>query len=398
MPTFHYQAKADARTTRRGHLDAADVSAAVGQLEAMGLIPVTVVEDRPGREGAAGRRVTARDIGVFTRQMVDLLEAGLPLPQALASAARQTPNPRLGGQLKSALDRLERGASLADALEAQGGVFPEIYIGLVRAGEAGAFLPTALGRLADDYEREEELSSRIKTALAYPTLVLIAGFGASVFLVMYVVPQLAGVFEEMGQPLPWVTRGLIALGRAASSPAAWVVGAGCLAVIAWIGQKYRTRVRERIGDALERLPGLREWIHQAATARFARTLSTLLSGGIPILEGLRMAAEVGGSRRFRARVMEARRRVSRGAGLAAGLEAAGFPVEWVRVAAVGEESRDLGRALDKIAVTLERRRDRAFKVFTALLEPALILLVGGVIAVIVLGMLLPVFGLSTVVS
>lgn len=396
MPAFRYSGKTAPGSVRRGVLEAGDRAAALAKLADDGCFP-TVLEEIHPAPGGRSEALSARELGAFTRGLADLLDAGLALPQALKTVERQAASPRLAGITADLRGRVEGGMSLAAALSAQGRLFSDVYIGMVVAGETGAHLSDALTRLADMAEQEEELVARIKTALAYPLLVLATGGATVLFLVLYVVPKLAGVFEDMGQSLPLVTRLLVALSRGARS------GAGLFALVGGllaVGLFWRAgRVDwARLGRWLARGPWVRDLARDAGLARFTRTLSVLLAGGIPLLEALRAAADVGGDAALRGQVDEARRRVAQGQGLADGFAAAGFPAEVVHRVAVGEEGRRLVPALEKVAAVLERRRDRSLKVFVALLEPTLILAVGGVIAAVVLGMLLPIFQLSSFIG
>lgn len=391
---FRYRAKSAPGQEVEGVLEAENRLAALGKLSDMGYFPLDVEEAVGGAVPFRGK-VSSKDRALFTRQLADLLDAGLPLLKGLRVAAEQTSNPKLSAVLGEVSDRVEGGSSLAEALRTHGEIFPPVYVGLVRAGEVGAFLGTALERLADLEERQDDLRARIRTSLAYPGLILFTGAGTVFFLLLYVVPKLATVFEEMGQQLPWATRFLVGLGQGTSSPAGLLL---LSAIVVVLLLSRHVVARWIMSHSLTHLPVWGPLAQKASLARFGRTLSVLLASGVPILESLQLSADVLAHPVLSEKLMEARRRVGEGESLAESLRAAGgFPPFVANMIAVGEEGRSLGRSLDKVAAACERDCDRALKVFTALLEPALILVVGSVIAFIVLSMLLPIFQMSTFV-
>jgi type II secretory pathway component PulF len=391
---FRYRAKSAPGQEVEGVLEAENRLAALGKLSDMGYFPLDVEETVGGAVPFRGK-VSSKDRALFTRQLADLLDAGLPLLKGLRVAAEQTSNPKLSAVLGEVSDRVEGGSSLAEALRTHGEIFPPVYVGLVRAGEVGAFLGTALERLADLEERQDDLRARIRTSLAYPGLILFTGAGTVFFLLLYVVPKLATVFEEMGQQLPWATRFLVGLGQGISSPAGLLL---LSAIVVVLLLSRHVVARWIMSHSLTHLPVWGPLAQKASLARFGRTLSVLLASGVPILESLQLSADVLAHPVLSEKLMEARRRVGEGESLAESLRAAGgFPPFVANMIAVGEEGRSLGRSLDKVAAACERDCDRALKVFTALLEPALILVVGSVIAFIVLSMLLPIFQMSTFV-
>jgi type II secretory pathway component PulF len=394
MPTFRYHAKSAPGQTVDGVVEAENRLAALGKLSDLGYFP-TSVEENIAHSPIASGKISQKDLALFTRQLADLLDAGLPLLKGVRVATEQTSNGRLAAILREVGDRVEGGASLADALRAHGEIFTPVFVGLVHAGEVGAFLGTALERLADLAERQDELRARIQTSLAYPGLILLTGAGTVLFLLVYVVPKLATVFEEMGQELPWVTRFLVEVGRGAASPLGILMFGGAVTALGLTRKKWKAWFASR---SLDRIPVWGPLAKKAALARFGRTLSVLLSSGVPILDSLQISSEVLGHADLSKHLLAARTRVGEGESLAESLRAAGgFPPFVSNMIAVGEEGRSLGRSLDKVAATCERDCDRALKVFTALLEPLLILGVGTVIAFIVLSMLLPIFQMSTFV-
>lgn len=394
MATFRYHAKSAPGQSVDGVVEAENRLAALGKLSDLGYYP-TSVEETMAPEPRGKGKISQKDLALFTRQLADLLDAGLPLLKGLRVATEQTSNPRLAAILHEISDRVEGGSSLTEAVGAHPSVFTPVFTGLVHAGEVGSFLGTALERLADWAERQDELRARIKTSLAYPGLILLTGVSTVLFLLVYVVPKLATVFEEMGQDLPWATRFLVGVGRGGASPAGLLILGGTVAVLMLTREKWTAWLSSR---SLAHIPVWGPLAQKAALARFGRTLSVLLSSGVPILDALRISSDVLGHPTLSQHLLKAHTLVGEGQSLSESLRSAGgFPPFVTNMIAVGEEGRSLGRSLDKVAVTCERDCDRALKVFTALLEPLLILGVGTVIAFIVLSLLLPIFQMSTFV-
>ena len=397
MPVFAYRALTGGGRARGGVIGAESARAAWQELRARGVYPTDLREQAAGA-GWAGSRLGAEELAAATRQLATLVGAGVPVAEALAAVAEQSEHPALVRGLTVAEARLREGEPLADALAASPRVFPPMFRDLVRAGEAGGALATVLARLADHGEAAAALRARLRAALTYPAVMAAATVAVLAFLLAWVVPQLTQLFAETGSRLPLATRALIALTSFARRtwPLLLLAGAGA----AWALGRWAATPggRTRIDAALLRAPLAGPIVRKAAVARFARTLATLLAGGLPLDPALGIAGAATGNRRLADAVAGAREAVRAGEPLAPALRATGvFPPLAVHLAAVGERAGSLGAMLERAAAAYEREVETAVSAATALVEPLLVLVMGGVVLALVAAILLPLFDLNGLV-
>ena len=399
MPAFEYTAL-DARGARRRGVLAGDSARQVRErLRAQGLVPVAVAPvEGAGPRGARGPRLAGGELALITRQLATLLAAALPVDEALAALERQAHQARVRRVLAGVRARVAEGEPLAAALGAFPRAFPPLYRAAVAAGEQSGRLAAVLERLAGYVETREVLRQRLALALVYPAILTVVALAVALGLVAYVVPQVLEIFRHTGQPLPALTRGLLAASHALREwgPAAAALGALAAAGIAALLRHGPARLR---WDRLRlRLPVLGPLALAAETARLARTLAMLTGAGIPVLQALGIAREVLGNRALREALAEAERRVAEGEPLSRALAAGGrFPPLAAHLAASGESSGRLPAMLERLAEVEEREAEARTGLLLALLEPALILLMGGLVLAIVLAVLLPVFELNQLV-
>jgi len=332
------------------------------------------------------------DVGSFTRELADLLDADVPLLRALILVKEQAGREGLARILGRVVGDVEKGESLAGALGRHGAVFSNVYVGLVRAGETSGNLASALGRLAEYLEGEHELRAKVATAVAYPALIAAVGFGTVVFLLTSVVPRLADFFVDAEQELPLVTRLLLEVSVGVSR-FGWVVALVLLMGVAAMARGGLGKGTDAwVAHVAAKIPWLGTALRKVAVARFARTLSMLLAAGVPIVEALRHVEGTIGDLGLRARLSTVARLVRGGAGLAESFRRfPEFPPFLCHMVTVGEEGNSVERSLEKVTAVYEREADRAMKLLTSLLEPLLILTVGSVVGLIVTAMLLPIF-------
>ena len=397
MPVFAYRALTAAGRARGGVIDADTVRAAWQELRARGVYPTDLHEAAPAAHAWA-RRPSAAERAAALRQLATLVGAGLPVAEALAAVAEQAEQPALVHALVVARARLREGASLADALAASPRVFPPVVRQLVRAAEESGALAPVLARLAAHTEAAAETRARLRAALTYPTVMALATAAVVAFLLAWVVPQVSRLFAETGARLPLATRLLV--GATDLAARAWwlVLLAGAGAAVAVRTWAATAAGRAWLDAAVLRLPVFGGIAGKAAVARVARTLATLLAGGVPLEAALGVGGEAAGNRSVADAVAAAREAVRRGEALAPALRRSGlFPPLLVRLAATGEESGTLAAALDRAADAYDAEVARAVTTATALVEPLLILLVGGVVLLLVAAILLPLFELNTLV-
>jgi general secretion pathway protein F len=394
MPVFAYRALTATGEARAGVIDAETARTAWQDLRARGVFPTDLRVDAaaPPR---GGRRPGAAAVAAAVRQLATLVAAGVPVAEALAATAADAGHPALTRALVVARARLREGEPLADALGASPRVFGPLVRDLVRAGEASGALGPVLLRLAADAERSAALHARLRAALTYPAVMIAATSGVLVFLLAWVVPEVSRLFAETGQPLPLATRLLVAAaGVARATWWAWLLGAaGAL----WALRRWADTAggRERIDALLLRLPLVGSFLRKVATTRVARTLATLLAGGVPLERALGIAGAVTGNRRLAAAVAEARDAVCAGAALAPALAAtAAFPPLLVQLAATGERGGSLAETLERAAVAHDAEVETAVATVTGLVEPLLVLAMGAVVLALVWAILLPLFQLD----
>ncbi|MEK7322880.1 MAG: type II secretion system inner membrane protein GspF [Pseudomonadota bacterium] len=405
MGAFEYTALDPAGKERKGVLEADTPRQIRQQLREQGWSPLAVVEVRQRearnqvRRGIFQRRISPVDLALITRQFATLVRSGLPIEEALQALSRQTEKPRLKSMLMAVRARVMEGHTLATAFEDFPHVFPDLYRATVAAGEQSGYLDSVLERLADYTETRQTLQQKTTMALIYPVLVLGVSLLVVTFLMVYVVPQIVQVFEGIGQKLPLLTRSLIAVSDFTRAYGLWVliVLVAALTLIRMLLR--RGGPKRRYHQFLLRLPMISRLVRGLNTARFARTLSILTGSGVPVLEALRISASVVSNIPMRAAVDEAARRVREGAALHTALERSGyFPPMTVHLIASGESSGKLEEMLERASDAQEREMEVLITTITELFGPLLILIMGGMVLVIVLAILLPIFDLNQLVK
>ena len=401
MPQYVYRAKDRTLKTLEGTIEAETETTAINRLGSLGVFPITLTERaRVRAPGVVARRgVSARALAQTTRQLADLLGGGLPLLSALSLLARQTEHRSLRGVVEALAEAVREGRALSEALADHPAIFPPLYLGMVRAGEVGGVLEQSLAHLAELGEQEAELKSRLLSASAYPLFVLGVAAVMSVCLMVYVIPSLSQVFVESGQSLPLPTRILLGLSDGFTRWW-WVMGAGLVglgwALRQWHGRPAGKALMDRV---LLALPGMGELMRQLETARCVRNLGVLIRQGVPVLQALMVVARSVSNTVLHRALTQVQESVQEGSSIAAALTACGqFPVFVSNMAAVGEESGTVDAAFLKVASTYERQIDRTVRTLTTILEPILLVIVGGVVLCIVLAMLLPIFQIGLIVQ
>ncbi len=404
MGAFEYTALNERGREKRGVLEGDTARQIRQQLREQGLTPLSVEEvtQRESRErrGFSFRRgISATDLALITRQLATLVRAALPLEEALQTVARQSEQSRLKSMMLAVRAKVMEGHTLADGLGDFPHVFPELYRTTVAAGEQSGHLEVVLERLADYTEKRQQMRQKIMLALFYPVILTVVALLVTGALLTYVVPQVVQVFENIGQELPWLTVTLIATSDFLRAYGLWLI---LLLVIASAGFASLLRheaMRFRWHQLLLRLPLIGGLGRGLNTARFARTFSILTASGVPILEAMRLSAEVMGNLPMRGAVNDASHRVREGSGIARALEQSRyFPPMTLHLIASGESSGKLEEMLERAADNQERELETVIAMVRGMFEPILILVMGGVVLVIVLAILLPIFDLNQLVS
>ncbi|MEI8121451.1 MAG: type II secretion system F family protein [bacterium] len=395
MPTFLYKAKQGPDRTVEGEIAAESRPAAMVKLERMGCSPLYLEEMSGSKRVARPKtgRIRSREITVFTRQLAGLLRAGVPILRALTTIQKQTENATFQSVVMDLSGSIRDGRSLSESLARTPALFPELYVNMVRSGESAGMLDEILMRLAEARENDDELKSRVASAIAYPAFVL--GVGAlSVFVILtFFLPRIVHLFDGMSQTLPIPTRVVLAVSGVFSNY--WLALVVVLAIAVFLARRtLKTEAgRMALDSALLRLPVLGDFARDTDVVRFSRTLSLLIKAGISVDRALALSGNTLMNRKLRAAILAAAEEtVRQGATIADGFTKRPEIPEFVtNMVAVGEESGRLDEALLEVAAFYQRELDRDLRLVTTLLEPVLILLVGVVVGFIIFAMLLPIF-------
>jgi general secretion pathway protein F len=403
MPVYEYRAYDVAGSVVTGIIDAGTPKEARTKLRRQNIFVTKVEEAREGvslttevKVSKLFKRVRRQDVVVMTRQLATLIRSGMPLVQSLTAISEQLEGQPMQRVVYSVRERVNAGEPLADALEQHPRLFNDLYVNMVRAGEAAGALETILSRLASYLEDAHRQRSKVMASMIYPALMLVVGTGVLAFLMAFVVPRLTQIFEEMGRDLPMLTQVLISISRFFGS---WRFALFLLVVIAAIVvirlNTRRGRGRYLLDRLRLRIPVAGALLRKLAVSRFARTLGTLLAGGIPVLRSLDIVQSVMGNAVMAQAVGEARERIGEGASLSDELrKSQEFPPIVVHMVAVGEASGSLEEMLLNIAETYDTEVEIATNKLISLLEPLMIVIMGVLVGFIVLSVLLPIFEMN----
>jgi type IV pilus assembly protein PilC len=400
MAVFVFTGRTRAGQTITGEMEAANREAVVARLRSQQVI-ATAVRGKP-RDitiPGIGNKVSEKDIVVFTRQFATMIDAGLPLVQCLEILASQQENKIFKKTLTEIRQSVEGGATFAAALKQHPKVFSSLYANMVEAGEAGGILDTILNRLAQYMEKAMSLKKKVKSAMIYPSTIVSVAVVVVIFLLVFVIPTFKAMFEGFGAALPLPTQIVLELSRIVRNY--FLVGLAVLVgMVVGVRWWYGTDTgRKRIDGFLIKTPIFGILIRKVAVAKFTRTLGTLISSGVAILDGLDITARTAGNKVVEAAVLRTRASIAEGKTIADPLRDSGvFPPMVVQMIAVGEQTGALDAMLGKIADFYDEEVDTAVTNLTSLLEPMLMVFLGVVIGGVVIAMYLPIFKLVTVVG
>jgi len=403
MPLYAYTAVDRQGQKRAGTVPASSRSAALDQVFGEGLTPVSIREEAAeGPRQAPERpsiRVPAGALESFTRELANLLGAGLPLSRALTLLGREASHPGARKVWSDIHDAVVGGSSLADALAKWPRTFSSVYIAMVRAGEAGGFLHLVLQQIADFRSREQDLRGRVTAALVYPMVLAVLACGVLVFLLTFFIPRFSGIFADFGSRLPWLTGVIVGASEGMIKYGPYLLA--LLGALAVAGKRLAGTVEGRriFERAVLRIPGVGVLTARFALVRFCRMLGTLVNSGVPLVGALRVAKEALGNQTLSDTVVRAIDGVERGASLARSLagNALLFPASVIEMVTIAEETGRLDKELIRLSSVYESELDRRLRLVIAIGEPAILFLMAGVIGTVVVGMLLPVFTLQDLV-
>ncbi len=401
MPVFEYTAKnATTGQILKGSFDAPNRDELIGHLRKNRLLLVSLREaSRDINIRLPGGGVGTRDVVIFTRQFATMINSGLPLVQSLNILAQQTENQKLKETTRSVVYDVEAGNTLADAFGKHPTVFPALYVNMVAAGEAGGILDTILLRLATFLEKNDKLIRKVKSAMIYPAVILTVALGAIVILLVFVIPVFQDMFASVAMELPLPTRIVIGLSDFLQS-FWWAIIIVVTALGFGLKQFYATtQGRRRIDGFLLAFPVLGDVLRKSAVSRFTRTLGTLISSGVSILDGLEITAKTAGNAVIQDAIMASRSSIAGGDTIAAPLEKSGvFPPMVISMIAVGEQTGGLDEMLSKIADFYDDEVDVAVGGLLSLMEPVMILFLGVIVGGMIIAMYLPIFGMMQTIQ
>jgi len=396
MPSFRWEGRARGGEVRRGEMVADSEDAVMVRLRADQITPTSVRKKARDINLALGSGVSAKDLVVFTRQFSTMIDAGLPLVQCLEILGSRADNKHFGKILGDIKGRVEAGGTFSDALKAHPKVFDDLYANLVAAGELGGILDTILTRLAIYIEKKEKLKSQVKGAMVYPIAILLVAVVVIFVLLNFVIPVFENMFKDMGSgALPAPTQIVIDISHGVADNIVVIMIGMLLGTFGFVAFVRSTKGRRIFDAAILRIPLVGPVLRKVVVARFARTLGTLLSSGVPVLDALEITSKTSGNKVVESAIMTTRARVSEGKDLASPLmETAVFPPMVVQMVAVGEQTGAMDQMLNKIADFYEEEVDLAVTTMTKLMEPAMMVILGGIVGGLIIAMYLPIFELA----
>lgn len=379
-----------------GQIAGNDLALIKAQLRQQGICPERV-RKKPAPRPTFAPRILPADIALFTRQLATLLKAGIPLLQAFDIIREGVENRQVRDLVEALKQQIASGNSLADALRLHPRYFDDLYCNLVSTGEQAGALELLLERIATHLEKSQRLKARIKKAMTYPVAVLVVATLVSAVLLIHVVPQFQNLFAGVNGQLPGFTLAVIALSEFLQQ-AWWVLALGLGASLAGLRQAYRAYpgFRHRLEADLLKMPLAGKLLHNSAVARYARTLSTTFAAGVPLVQALGSVAGAVGNGPFKQAIERMRHDVSTGMQLNQSMASSGlFPGMAIQMTAIGEESGTLDRMLEKVANHYEADVDTLVDNLTSLMEPLIMVVLGGIVGALVIALYLPVFQLGT---
>jgi len=398
MPVYVWVAQTKKGRKLKGEIDAATEAIALSQLKKrnftvkkLKLKPKDIFENISFLKP----KVTNKDLVVFTRQFSTMIDAGLPLVQGLTILAEQSENPTFKAILKEITKDVEGGSTLAEAMKKHPKIFDSLFVNLVAAGEVGGILDTILRRLAQFIEKAEKLKSQIKGAMTYPIVVMAIAIIVIAVILVFVIPVFEDMFKSFGSALPTPTQIVVNMSRFLKSNIHWIIIA--LIALGYGLKRYRGTVsgRKQTDTLFLKLPIFGNLLKKTAVARFTRTLGTMISSGVPILDALEIVAKTAGNVVIEEIIYEVRGSIAEGQTIAEPLsENDIFPGMVIQMIAVGEATGALDSMLEKIADFYDEEVDAAVAALTSMLEPLLMLFLGGSIGGLVIAMYLPIFGMA----
>jgi type IV pilus assembly protein PilC len=399
MISFSWKGQDRAGKTLDGKITAQNKEEAALNLRKQGVL-VSSISRSNASLVSKGKKITEKQIVIFTRQLATMMKAGIPMVQAFEICARGNENPAMAALITKIKSDIEGGISLTDAFAAHPTHFDDLFCSLIKAGEMGGVLELLLNRLATYKEKIMGIKGKIKSALFYPTFVFAAALLITFGIMIFVIPTFSELFRSFGKPLPWITQVIVDISDVLIAYGVYVVGAMCLLGYAAITVvKQSIPLQRKLDLLILKVPVIGLVIKKSSVARWARTLSTMFTAGIPLVEALEAVAKASGNYAFEKASNEIQKNVSMGISLTIAMQQTSvFDNMMLQMVAIGEESGALDSMLDKAAEFYEEEVDNLVASMSSLMEPVIMVVVGGLVGTIVIAMYLPIFQLGDVVS
>jgi type II secretory pathway component PulF len=408
MSVFAYTAMSKDGRRTSGTLAADTRASAIAQISKQGLSPIRLDETRSpaaaakvvASAGGQRKRVPAKAIEAFTRELANLLSGGVPLARALSLLKREASIPAAKALWTEICDDVLGGQPLGDSLAKHPKSFSSVYIAMVRAGEAGGFLDVVLAQISDFRAREQDLKGKVTAAMVYPIILGCLAIGVLIFLLTFFIPKFSGIFTQFGGSLPLLTQGIIAASNVVKNYGFFVAGAVVVLVVLIRRFMSTDAGKRRMEVIILHVPVLGQVIAHFALVRFSRMLGTLVGAGVPLIASLKVAREAIGNQTLADTVSHGIEQVQRGEALSKALATSPklFPPSVVEMIAVAEETARLDKELLRMATSYEGDLDRQLRLLVSVMEPAMLFLMAGLIGTVVIGMLLPVFNLQDLIK
>ncbi len=394
MPTFAWTGRMNRRPVS-GKIRAKSLEEAVKRLRDRGIIIETINETKGGLSFSFFQRVTAKDLALISRQFATMINAGIPAVQALGILAEQATKDKLREALTDVKREVEGGKTLGDALRKHHKMFGDFFISMVDVGETGGSLASTLTRVAEYYEKITALQGKVKSAMAYPMVVLIVTIGVVILMLVKLVPTFASLYADVGSELPGPTQLLLNVSQFMQKNLLYIIG-GIVGFIILIKRLLKIpSIRYKWDKLLLKIPIVGSLVLKTALTRFSRTLSILIRNGVPILESLEITSRVVGNKVIEEAILNARKNIGEGKSLAAPLRDSGiFPPLVIHLITVGEQTGKLSDMLEKVADFYEEEVDAAVEALASVIEPVMLVFLGGFVGGILIALYLPIFGLA----
>jgi type II secretory pathway component PulF len=399
MPQFSYKAKVAPGQIRDGIIQAENKIAVIKKLRQEGLYPVSIEEVNPLPAKKFNKKISSRNISDFTRQMANLIHSGFSLDAALSTLNQQEQNSGLKKLIDYLHEKIQKGFTFSSALSEYPGIFSSFYINMVKIGETSGKIEETLTRLADFKEREDELLSQIRSALVYPGFLFTIGVISVFVVITFLVPRFVTMFSSFGQALPMPTQIIIKISNFIHAFWWLCLIVFCLMVVLALNY-FKIEKNRLITDGfILHLPLVKDLVQKAEMARFTYALGVLLVNGVPILEALGVVRLSVGNRILRRSISTFQEKIREGKSLSNCLQTDKlFPAILINTVAVGEQSGELAEILLKTATTFETEANRTIKTLVSLIEPLLVLFIGGFVILVILSIILPIFQMNLLVQ